>query len=179
MCLDVLSVAWHFHPASKHVQQKLSFSISYPPSRSSASRFSLGALFRFLFWKNRTKCLQGTFDLKFFPPDFSGFIFSPPCRPRQPCSARRLRQPCQPVRQPAPVRASRPRASVRQPARASACASLRQSTTPAVRQSASASTRRAPARADSCQPSARARSRPRRLYALAAPYMVDCPPVTY
>ena len=56
--------------------------------------------------------------------------------------------------------------------------SLRQST-PAVYASPRPRPRaHALARADSCQPSARARFRPRRLYGMAAPYMVDCPPVT-
>ena len=109
-----------------HIQHKLFLSISCTPSRLSASRFSLGAIFRFLFWKNRTKCLQGTFDLKFFPPYFSGFIFS--VRPAVRVSfdlARRLRQPCQPVRQ-RPPSAPAVHVSVRQPAYASARARLRQ-----------------------------------------------------
>ena len=131
MRLDVPPIAWHCLSASKHVQQKLSFSISYPLLRSSASRFSLGALFRFLSWKNRTKCLQGTFDLKFFPPDFSGCIFQPalPSAPVLPCPPS---APAMPASAPASaVRVSRPRVSVRQPARASACASPRQPSTSA------------------------------------------------
>ena len=116
---------------------------------------------------------------KIFPAGFFGVHFSarPAVRTNSAVVRRpRPRQPCQPVRQrppsapavhapasvsppalqPAPVHASRPR----QPA--------------SVRVRA-----HAPDRADSCQPSARARSRPRRLNGIAAPYMVDCPPVTY
>ena len=124
MRLDVPPIAWHCLSASKHVQQKLSFSISYPSLRSSASRFFFGcALPLSVLEKNRTKCLQGTFDLKFFPPDFSGFIFSahPAVRASlalpavcashasQCASVRRPRQPSTRQRPPA-----RPRFSLRE-----------------------------------------------------------------